>query len=91
MLTNKEIYEEVINVNKNFNISISDFSVWLEDNNYTKLFSEELDKIENEDDLYYVAVDFTIPVSMVKYFLRKRQRIFPLFFLVRRITSKKNV
>lgn len=72
MLTNKEIYEEVINVNKNFNISISDFSVWLEDNNYTKLFSEELDKIENEDDLYYVAVDFTIPVSMVKYFLRKR-------------------
>lgn len=91
MLTNKEIYEEVINVNKNFNISISDFSAWLEDNNYTKLFSEELDKIENENDLYYVAVDFTIPVSMVKYFLRKRQRIFPLFFLVRRITSKKNV
>lgn len=72
MLTNKEIYEEVINVNKNFNISISDFSAWLEDNNYTKLFSEELDKIENEDDLYYVAVDFTIPISMVKYFLRKR-------------------
>lgn len=72
MLTNKEIYEEVINVNKNFNISISDFSAWLEDNSYTKLFSEELDKIENEDDLYYVAVDFTIPVSMVKYFLRKR-------------------
>lgn len=45
-----------------------DFYFWLLRKNLWSTFTNDLDKMETEEDLYYVALDYSIPVSMVKFF-----------------------
>lgn len=64
MMTNKEIYEKEININKEYKISILQFLTEIQQKDITEVFLKSL--LENDD--YYTAVDFTIPLIMVKYF-----------------------
>lgn len=70
-MTNKEIYNNEINTNEEYNITVAEFAEWLEENNLTKHFTKEVNNITTEDDIYYIAVDYSIPVIMVKYFQKR--------------------
>ena len=70
-MTNKEIYNNEINTNEEYNITVAEFTEWLEENNLTEHFTTEVNNITTEDDIYYIAVDYSIPVIMVKYFQKR--------------------
>lgn len=70
-MTNKEIYFNEINTDKEYNITIAEFTKWLEDHNCTERFKTAVNRIDTEEDLYFVAVDYSIPVIMVKYFQKR--------------------
>lgn len=70
-MTNKEIYNNEINTNEEYNITVAEFAEWLEENNLTEHFTKEVNNITTEDDIYYIAVDYSIPVIMVKYFQKR--------------------
>ena len=65
-MTNKEIYENDMRTNnKEYAISLKEFKAWLAENKMVD-FNEVL---KNKDN-YYIAVDFSIPLTMVKYLKR---------------------
>ena len=55
-------YETEINTNEDYIVSLSDFINWLKDNNKEADFTKSLKK-----GLYETAVDFSVPVIIVKY------------------------
>ena len=65
-MTNRERYEQDINHNADYRISIEAFREWLRDKNMTEVFHKKLR--DKEETLYDIALDFSIPVAMVKYF-----------------------
>ena len=67
-MTNRQRYEQDINHNEDYRISIKAFREWLRAENMTEVFSRKL-RDEGES-LYDIALDFSIPVAMVKYFKR---------------------
>lgn len=71
MLTNKERYEREINTVDEYRITIAEFTGWLNDNKMTQRFTETIKAIKTEEDGYTVAVDYSIPMIMVKYFQRR--------------------
>lgn len=64
MMTNKERYNTEINTNKYYHISIHEFLVEVEAEN---MMQNLLESLAEKDD-YLTAVDFSIPLIMVKYF-----------------------
>lgn len=77
MFTNKERYEYEINWLKDYNISIADFLQFLVENNRTGLFFSHIAEIGKCDYTEYdVAVDWSIPLIMVKWFLNKTKKEF---------------
>ena len=65
MRTAKEIYEQEIRENnKDYKVTIKEFTEWLNESNHLKEFKNSL----KENDDYFTAVDFSIYVSMVKWF-----------------------
>ena len=66
MMTARIQYETEILVSNDYNITLKEFTEWLEENNKTEAFKRSL-----KEGMYETAVDFSIPVIMVKY-LEKR-------------------
>ena len=67
-MTNRQRYEHDINHNEDYRISIKAFREWLRTENMTEVFHKKLR--DKEETLYDIALDFSIPVAMVKYFKR---------------------
>ena len=65
-MTNRERYERDINHSDDYRITVKAFREWLRAENMTEVFSRKL-RDEGES-LYDIALDFSIPVAMVKYF-----------------------
>ncbi len=65
-MTNRQRYEQDINHNEDYRISIKAFREWLQAENMTEVFHKKLR--DKEETLYDIALDFSIPVAMVKYF-----------------------
>ena len=61
-MTAKVQYEKEIITSEDYNISLSEFVNWLKDNNKEADFRKSL-----KEGLYETAVDFSIPVIIVKY------------------------
>lgn len=61
-MTTREQYEFEILHNDDYNISLAKFTNWVKD--YKEAFKHALEKRS----IYETAVDFSIPVIMVKYF-----------------------
>ena len=57
-----------INIDPEYKITVVEFKEWLTENNMKDTFQNLL-KDEDKDD-YDIALDFSIPVTMVKYFRR---------------------
>lgn len=69
MTRNQRQYMEEINYDIEYKITVKDFTQWLTENKKEEVFRKML---ENKDlDLYDIALDFSIPVIMVKYFQKK--------------------
>lgn len=61
-MTNKEIYMKEINTSKDYKTTFKEFMNWLEKNHkYEEILKEEI-----KEDIYKAAVDFSIPLIMVK-------------------------
>lgn len=69
MREHKEQYMKEINTDPEYRTTLKEFTQWLEENNMVDIFNKMLQNEENDD--YYIAVDFSIPVTMVKYFRKK--------------------
>ena len=65
-MTNRQRYEHDINHNEYYRISIKAFREWLRAENMTEVFHKK--PRDKEETLYDIALDFSIPVAMVKYF-----------------------
>ena len=61
-MTARVQYEKEIIISEDYNISLSEFVNWLKDNNKEADFRKSL-----KEGLYETAVDFSVPVIMVKY------------------------
>ena len=57
------------NRNEDFKVRISDFKKWLIENDKMDYFLQEVSY--SEPDIFGIAIDFSIPVTMVKYFRMK--------------------
>lgn len=65
MINNNEItYRKQINIDKDYKISIKDFIKWLKEYGEVEGFKKELAAYDD----YSIATDYSIPVTMVKYF-----------------------
>ena len=61
-MTNKEIYMKEINFSKDYKTTFKEFMNWLDENHkYEEILKEEI-----KEDIYKAAVDFSIPLIMVK-------------------------
>lgn len=69
MTTNKIQYMKEINYDPQYKITVKEFKKCLVEMNLVEIFNEQL-KDEEYDD-YDIALDFSIPVAMVKYFRNK--------------------
>mgnify|MGYP006896802671 CR=1 FL=1 len=67
MTTNKIQYMKEINYDPEYKITEKEFTEWLAENNMEDTFNKML----KEEDDYDIALDFSIPVAMVKYFRNK--------------------
>ena len=67
MTTNKIQYMKEINYDPEYKITVKEFTKWLAENNMEDTFNKML----KEKDDYDIALDFSIPVTMVKYFRNK--------------------
>jgi len=67
MMTNYERYEREINSNKEYSISVKDFLIFLQETDSKEAFEKELIGVKRHAlNMYDVAVDWSIPVIMVK-------------------------
>ena len=65
--------EELSDNSRQYHVSIEDFTLYLKNNNEMDAFQKNLEEIlKNQTTLEYVAVDYEIPVIMIKYFISKR-------------------
>ncbi len=69
-MTNEITYRTEINTIEDYKITIVEFAKWLAKNKETEAFGKELNKIEDVEDLYTVALLYSIPIIMVKWFLK---------------------
>lgn len=64
MMTARIQYEtEMRENNADYNITLSELMNWLKENNKTEAFKKSVEK----EGMYETAVDFSVPVIMVKY------------------------
>ena len=64
----KSYTADIANRVGDYRISVKGFIEWLTDNRMTEKFKAELSNPENS--FYDIAYDYSIPVTMVKYFCR---------------------
>ena len=67
--TNEDIYKEEININEDYKISKAAFICWLTQNEVD--IKTSLYGISTETDYYNVAVDFSIPLILVKALMKE--------------------
>ena len=65
---NEMVYRNEINTNSLFNVSMEDFREFLIIEGLEDDFRNEIQAIETDNDRYSIAVDYSIPYSMVKEF-----------------------
>lgn len=69
-MRNEKEYRKAVNRDPNYRINTINFVLWLDEHERKqKEFFRMLRQIETEKDLYGIAVDFSIPIIMVKWFL----------------------
>ena len=62
--------EELSDNSRGYHVSIENFAMYLAKENLWTAFQKDLEEIlKNQTTLEYVAVDYEIPVVMVKYFI----------------------
>ena len=61
-MTNYERYMKEINTNCDYIIKKQDFVAWLKSRKAEKEFKTML----NKEDIYFVAVDYSIPIILIK-------------------------
>ena len=61
-MTNYERYLKEINTNKDYMIKKQEFVTWLKEEGKEKEFKETL----NKEDVYFIAVDYSISIAMIK-------------------------
>lgn len=66
MTRNEMIYRSEINSNPDFKVTMEEFDGWLEEQNMLWGFRSDVESIEDDIDRYRVAVDYSIPLSMVR-------------------------
>ncbi len=69
-MTNESIYRKEINTNEDYKISKKEFEKWLRDENKLGVFTVDLYDAMMSDDMYTVAVDYSIPIIMVKIIIK---------------------
>lgn len=71
----EEQYRKEVDKNKDYRISKEEFAKFLESDEKTKKsFYNKLEWLEEEENyIYYIAVDYSIPITMVKHFHRQAQ------------------
>ena len=62
-MTARVQYEMEIITSKDYEITLEEFMNWLEENNKKEAFKKSVEK----EGMYETAVDFSVPVIMVKY------------------------
>lgn len=70
MNINEYNYRKTINVDYDYKITIKQFTKWLKKNPAAQAeLWETLEKIQklSVEDLYFIALDYKIPIIMVKY------------------------
>lgn len=69
MMNYRREYEKAMATNgEDFNVTEKEFKAWLEESGNYAGFEKQIKNICSEEDYYYIALDYSIPVSMVKYF-----------------------
>lgn len=66
MMTNKERYMKEINSVVDYKITINEFIDWIAIEHGEEEFIKALD----DEDIYTTAVDYSIPIILIKYFKR---------------------
>ena len=60
----EEQYRAEIGTDKEYRTTIKEFTEWLDRNNMNRRFLDDL----RQEDIYSTAVDYCLPISMIKYF-----------------------
>ncbi len=70
-MTNREQYiNELAKQDKDYRTTIKDFIRDIQTMGLTKRFREDIKSIGIHNDVYDIAVDYSIPVTMVKHFMK---------------------
>lgn len=65
-MTYEEQYRKEINTDPFYRVSIDNFLYFLKKNHLQGAFAESIN--QEDIDIYLIAVDYSIPIIMVKYF-----------------------
>ena len=66
--SNRDIYNEEINDCISYKVSYDEFNAWLDESGNRYSFEAEIRDIEDDFDRYDIAVNYSIPLSMVHRF-----------------------
>ena len=66
--SNRDIYFEEINHCISYKISLEEFNSWLDETGNRYSFEAAIKEIEDDYDRYDIAVNYSIPLSMVRRF-----------------------
>lgn len=74
-MINKATYERNIRErDEEYKIKNEDFLQWLEENNHMDFFKSQIERLRRgRIEFYDIAVDFSIPISMVKLFSKRME------------------
>lgn len=71
-MTNREQYiTDLAERDEEYRTSIKEFTEWIIDHNMADRFISDLKSIGVHNNVYDIAVDYSIPVMMVKYFQKE--------------------
>ena len=69
-MTNYQGYiEDLTRQDKEYKTTIKEFTQWVTDHNMIDRFREDIRSIGIHNDIYDIALDYSIPVSMIKFFI----------------------
>ncbi len=71
-MTNRERYiEDLARQDKEYKTSIEEFRQWIMDHNMIDRFKEDIRQIGIHYNIYDVAYDYSIPISLLKFFMKE--------------------
>lgn len=71
-MTNRERYiTDLARQDMDYRTSIKEFRQWVTDHNMIDRFREDIRSIGVHNDFYDIALDYSVPVSMIKFFMKE--------------------